>query len=160
MSEDTREPLADAQAEVAAESAAPASAEDADEKRVPTLADQRVYPNGAADILLQFVEDDEDDGEEPEEGAEVDDDPPPPPVLIRVPRPQKWPDEAMDCLRDGLSSRWAELVLSKTSLTKWRRFAPTRDEANDFLNRWTDLTGQSEGKSRRYRRSLKAARSR
>lgn len=162
--DEAREPLADAKAEVAAEST-PTPVAEADEEKPPTLDDQRAYPNGAADVLLRVVdEDDEDDGEEPEEGEEEEDDEDDednPPVLIRVPRVQKWPDEAFDCLRDGRSTtRWAELVLSKTSLTKWRRFAPTRAEVNDFFGRWTDLTGQTEGKSRRYRRSLKAARAR
>ena len=77
---------------------------------------------------------------------------------IRIPPPADWSARATDLLADARVHSWAQLTFSDEGWQAWQDLDPTNREANVFLGRWREASGQGEGKSRASRRSSRRTR--
>ncbi len=138
--------------DTAAESTTPAEYEpapiDAQQAEVDT---EQEHEDGSATVTLrtkEIIEEETDD--KPAVTRERE-------VSILVPPVLDWDAEGLDALEERRYTKWAKLVLAPKYWARWDNARPTLREADAFFKAWSDLSGQSSGKSGRSSRALRRA---
>lgn len=75
---------------------------------------------------------------------------------IHVQPVNRWRSSGLSALRNGDFERWAETCLTVDSLDTWRDIDPTVDDIEAMFEAWSELTGQTTGKSSASPRSSNA----
>jgi hypothetical protein len=81
-------------------------------------------------------------------------------IDITVPAAEEWRDSAMDAIREGRFTLWAEKTLAEDDYAAWVEADPRVRQINAFFQELGRLTGIDQGNSRASRRSSGSTRRR